>query len=251
MPLKRIIPVLLTDGEGLVKTIRFSDPVYVGDAVNAIKIFNEKEVDELIIIDIKATHEGRKPNFKLIQEIAGEAFMPLTYGGGVKELEDFAKLYRLGVEKVVVNSLLFHKPELIREVVKRYGSQAVVASIDVKKNFLGKRTLFSHSGFKADLNPFDFANSFIRNFGVGEIFVQSVDRDGTWTGYDFDFVKDFVEKVSVPVIAAGGCSSVDDIRRILYESNADGAGIGSMAVFQKKGMGVLISAPDRNKIIVE
>lgn len=251
MALKRIIPCLLYDGTGLVKTVKFKNPAYVGDPINAIKIFNDKEVDELILIDINASKQKRKPNFDKIADMAGEAFMPFAYGGGVKTYEDFAKLYKLGVEKVVVNSLIQENPDVIKSVVKDYGAQAVVACIDIKKPLFGVKAPFSYLGHKIRYTLTDYALYLQNDLGVGELMLYSVDKDGTWEGYDNEAIESVVSVADVPVIACGGCGSIEDLKRVLYTSHVNAAAIGSMAVYSRKGMGVLINFPVREQIIKE
>ena len=251
MAFKRIIPCLLYDGSGLVKTIQFKKPSYIGDPINAIKIFNDKEVDELILIDINATRQSRKPNFDKLADMASEAFMPFAYGGGVKIFEDFAKIYKLGIEKVIVNSLIQENPEEIKKVVKQFGSQAVIACVDVKKQFLGSKAPYSYAGHKIKLTIFEYINYLENEIGVGEIMLQSVDQEGTWNGFDYDLISKVTSQSKLPLIASGGCGSSNDLKKVLYESNANAASVGSMAVYSKKGMGVLINFPTRNSIIIE
>lgn len=251
MALKRIIPCLLFDGSGLVKTIRFKNPSYVGDPINAIKIFNDKEVDELILIDILASKQKRKPDFDKIADMAGEAFMPFAYGGGVKTYEDFETLFKLGVEKVIVNSLIQENPTVVKKVVAAYGSQAVVACIDFKKPLFGEKNPYSYLGHKIKHSLVDYANYLVTDLGVGELMLYSVDLDGTWRGYDNEVIRKLVTSVETPVIACGGCGTVDHLKTVLYESCANAAAIGSMAVYSKKGMGVLINFPNRDSVIKE
>lgn len=251
MALKRIMPCLLYDGKGLVKTIRFKTPSYVGDPINAIKIFNEKEVDELILIDINASKEKRKINISRIADFAGECFMPFAYGGGVKTVDEFYQLYKNGVEKVIVNSLVFEKPSVIKEAVAKYGSQAVVVCLDFKKNLFGKKQVYSFTGHSVKYSPTDFIKYLEQDLGIGELFLQNVDAEGTWDGFDYEFVKQMVDFTSLPVIASGGAGNVEHLRKILYESGANAAAIGSMAVYSKKGMGVLINFPKRSDVIQE
>ncbi|MBL7932040.1 MAG: imidazole glycerol phosphate synthase subunit HisF [Bacteroidia bacterium] len=251
MALKRIIPCLLYDGSGLVKTVKFKNPSYIGDPINAIKIFNDKEVDELILIDINASKQKRKPNFDKIADMAGEAFMPFAYGGGVKTYEDFAKLFKLGVEKVVVNSLIQENPEVIRKVVADYGAQAVVACIDFKKPMIGAKAPYSYIGHKIKYSMVDYAKYLTADLGVGELMLYSVDKDGTWEGYDYEAINQVLNAIDVPVIACGGCGSTDDLKKVLYDAGANAAAIGSMAVYSKKGMGVLINFPNRELVIQE
>lgn len=251
MALKRIIPCLLYDGNGLVKTIQFKNPSYIGDPINAIKIFNDKEVDELILIDINASKQKRKPNFDKIADMASETFMPFAYGGGVKTFDDFVNLYKIGIEKIIVNSLIHENPNIIKKVISHYGSQAVVACVDVKKSLFGKKNPYSYVGHKIKLNLIEYTNYLANDLGVGELMLQSVDRDGTWEGYDNEIIAEIVNKIEIPIIASGGCGSVDDLKQVLYESHVNAAAIGSMAVYSKKGMGVLINFPDREKVIRE
>ncbi len=251
MALKRIIPCLLYDGSGLVKTVKFKNPSYIGDPINAIKIFNEKEVDELILIDIMASKQKRKPNFDKIADMAGEAFMPFAYGGGVKTYEDFECLYKLGAEKVVVNSLIQENPSVIKKVIENYGAQAVVACIDFKKPLFGVKSPYSYIGHKIKHTLTEYASFLTTEIGVGELMLYSVDKDGTWDGYDTEIISQLLNTVEIPVIACGGCGSIDDLKNILYKTNANAAAIGSMAVYSKKGMGVLINFPNRMDVIRE
>lgn len=251
MALKRIIPCLLYDGSGLVKTVKFKNPSYIGDPINAIKIFNEKEVDELILIDIMASRQKRKPNFDKIADMAGEAFMPFAYGGGVKTYEHFATLYKLGVEKVIVNSLIQEEPHVIQKVVADYGAQAVVGCIDFKKPIFGPKSPSSYIGNKLKYSLLDYALYLEKEIGVGELMVQSMDRDGSWEGFDEEVTEQILNHIEIPVIACGGCGSIEDLKKILYKSRANAAAIGSMAVYSKKGMGVLINFPERKQVIEE
>jgi imidazole glycerol-phosphate synthase subunit HisF len=251
MALKRIIPCLLYDGSGLVKTVKFKNPSYVGDPINAIKIYNDKEVDELILIDINASKQKRKPNFDKIADMASEAFMPFAYGGGVKTYEDFATLYKIGVEKVVVNALVQENPELIKKVVENYGAQAVVACIDYKKPMFGQKAPYSYIGNKIKYDLIQYAQYLANDLGVGELMVYSVDRDGTWEGYDIEVTEQIIHSVEIPIIACGGCGNIEHLEQVLYQTNVNAAAIGSMAVYSKKGMGVLINFPDRALVIRE
>lgn len=251
MALKRIIPCLLYDGIGLVKTVKFKNPNYIGDPINAIKIFNDKEVDELIVLDISASKQKRKPNFEQIAHMASEAFMPFAYGGGVKTFDDFSTLYKLGIEKVIVNSLVQENPELIKKVIEQYGSQAVVGSVDFKKSIFKGKIPYSYFGNKINDSILDYVYYLTNTLGVGELMVNSVDKDGTWEGYDNEIISKILNHVDVPVIACGGCGSINDLKKVLYETDVNAAAIGSMAVYSKKGMGVLINFPDREKVIEE
>lgn len=250
MVLKRIMPCLLFNGRGLVKTIKFKHPDYVGDPINAIKIYNEKEVDELILLDIQATLEKRKPHFDKIREYASECFMPFTYGGGVSELDDFKRLFAIGVEKVAVNSLLLKQPQVVKKAVELFGAQAIVGVIDVKQGKKGT-TPFQYANLDIP-HPFQSYCNYLQNeIGVGELLLQNVDREGTWQGYDHELIRSVVKLVRIPLIALGGAASTEDIKKVLYETGASAAAIGSMAVYQKKDMGVLIRFPKREQIIIE
>ncbi|MFN2439281.1 MAG: AglZ/HisF2 family acetamidino modification protein [Chitinophagaceae bacterium] len=243
----RIIPVLLLNKGGLYKTVKFKNAKYVGDPINAVKIFNEKEADELLLLDYKASVENRKPDYAKIKEIAEEAFMPMAYGGGIKNLEDAKKVFDCGFEKIVLNSILFENISLIEKVANIYGSQSVVGCIDVKKNFFGKYHVYSFSGTKnTSREPLKWAKE-IESKGVGEIILNSIDNDGTWNGYLFDLIKEVSHKINVPMIACGGAGSEEDFRKAVA-AGASAVAAGSMFVFQKKEMGVLISFPSSLKI---
>jgi imidazole glycerol-phosphate synthase subunit HisF len=251
MVLKRIIPCLLYDGSSLVKTVRFKRPAYIGDPINAIKIFNEKEVDELLLLDIRAGHDRRPPMFDRVREFASECFMPFSYGGGVSSLADFARLYEAGVEKVVVNSLCLTHPDIVREATNRYGSSSVVGCVDYRKSIWGVNQVYSKCGYRTRLGLMEHCRFISEELGVGEVMLYSVDRDGTWKGYDVDVIREVAEKIDVPLIACGGAGSQEDLRSVLYETSANAAAIGSMAVYQRKGMGVLVNFPRRSDIIKE
>jgi len=238
----RIIPVLLLSKGGLYKTKKFQKPQYVGDPINAVKIFNEKEADELLLVDYNASKDGRGIDYKIIAEIAGEAFMPMAYGGAIKNFEDAKKVFDAGFEKVALNSVLFSNLSLIDEIGRVYGAQAVVGSIDVKKNMFGKYKVYSHSGTNnTGHDPVDWARK-LEDSGVGEILLNAIDKDGTWEGYDEILVSKVAHAVSVPLIACGGASGMEDFKKAVA-AGASAVAAGSMFVYQKKGMGVLISFP--------
>lgn len=245
----RYIPCLLLKGDGLVKTVNFKNPKYVGDPINTVRIFNEKEVDELIFLDIEATPQNREPNYKLLSEIASECFMPLAYGGGLKNIEQAKKIFSIGLEKVIINTEAHHNKNLIPEIAKVYGTQAVVGVIDVKKNFWGKNEVVSKSASqKHKYSAVEWAKE-IENQGVGEIMITCVDREGTWGGLDLELIKSITDAVNVPVIAHGGAGSIDHINEAVKIGKASAVGIGSMVVYQKKDFGVLINFPDRNQLV--
>ena len=245
MYLKRVIPCLLLDKGGLYKTVKFKKPVYVGDPINAVKIFNEKEVDELIFLDITASAEKRKPDFKKIAEVASETFMPFTYGGGISEFNDAKELFRLGVEKVSLNTAAALNSSLITQIAEHYGNQAVVASVDVKKSFFGKYEVVINRASKSIKTPLVEYCQQLEKAGAGEIMLTSVDREGTWEGYDINLLKEVTFAVNIPVIAQGGAGNVDHLAQAVKQGGASALAVGSMMVFQKKGMGVLINFPER------
>ena len=244
----RIIPVLLIKNGGLVKSIQFKNHKYVGDPINAVKIFNEKEVDELALLDISATAEQRPPDFSKIAEIAGEAFMPLSYGGGITTLEQVKQILLSGVEKVVLNKSAVTKPELITEIANSFGSQSVVASLDVKKNFLGRYKVYTDNGSNnTSLNPVDFAKQ-CESKGAGEILLNSIERDGTYKGYDLELLKALSTSVNIPVVACGGAGTIEDFRMAVLEGKASAVSAGSMFVFQRPHNAVLISYPKQTDL---
>jgi imidazole glycerol-phosphate synthase subunit HisF len=239
----RIIPVLLLKDGGLYKTVKFKQANYVGDPINTVKIFNEKEADELVLLDYNATLEKRSPDYKKIAEIAGEAFMPMAYGGGIGTLEQAKKVFDGGFEKVVLNSVLFNQLSLIGEIGNIFGAQAVVASIDVRKNLFGKQKVSPVSATKkTDIDPVEWAKT-LERAGAGEIFLNSVERDGTWEGYDIPLIRAVSAAVKIPVVACGGAGSMADFEKAVREGGASAVAAGSMFVYQRKGMGVLVSFP--------
>ncbi|MDD5593722.1 MAG: AglZ/HisF2 family acetamidino modification protein [Candidatus Margulisbacteria bacterium] len=239
----RVIPCLLIKNKGLVKTVRFTEPKYVGDPINAVNIFNEKEVDEIILLDIAATLEGREPDYDLISNIAGECFIPLGYGGGVRSQECIRKLFNLGIEKVVINSYAVENPEFIRIATASFGSQSIVVSIDVKRNVWGKYEVCVNGGRKRTKHdPVIFAQE-MEALGAGEIFLNSIDRDGTAQGYDLKLIKLVSEAVNIPVIACGGAGKLEDFKTAIEAGKASAVAAGSLFVFQGKHRAVLISYP--------
>lgn len=244
----RIIPALLLRNESLVKTVRFGKFTYVGDPCNTVRIFNELEVDELLFLDITATIEGRSPNLKVLADIANECFMPLGYGGGIRSLAHAKAVFDIGFEKVAINSCAVDNPALLTEIARQYGSQAVMASIDVKTGFWGKQTVRTNAGKRATaLDPVQWARE-VESRGAGEILLTSIDREGTWEGFDLELVRQVTDSVSIPVIAHGGAGCVDHIGSVVKQSGASAVAIGSMVVFQKKGMGVLVNFPDQKNL---
>ncbi len=239
----RVIPALLLKGQGLVKTVKFKEPKYLGDPINIVRIFNDKEVDELVLLDITATPEKRGPQFDLLKNIASEAFIPLAYGGGIRSMDDVKKLLSIGIEKLIMNTSAVETPSLVREVADHAGSQAAVVSMDVKKGLLGKYEVFTHCGQKkTGLDPVKHAVEMER-MGVGEILINSIDRDGTMQGYDLDLVRKVADVVSVPVVACGGAGNLSHVSEVIKQGHASAAAAGSIFVFQGPLRGVLISYP--------
>jgi cyclase len=231
----------------IVKTQKFKNPIYVGDPVNAVKIFNDKEVDELIFLDITATAQGRKPNLRYIAEIATEAFMPLCYGGGLSNLEDIRAVIKAGIEKVSINSALEKDPDLISRAADVLGSSSTVASIDVKKDFWGKyRVVVRNSSKSLSMPVLEFAQM-MEQKGAGEIVLNSVDRDGMMDGFDLDLIRDVSRSVGIPVIASGGAGNVTHLKQAI-DAGASAVAAGSMFVFQGKHRAVLISYPSQTEL---
>lgn len=240
----RIIPCLLVHNGGLVKTTRFGDPKYVGDPLNAVRIFNEKQVDELIVVDIDATVCGREPDYGLIANLAAECCMPLCYGGGVKTVEQIERIVALGVEKVSLGSAAANEPGLIEQAAQRVGSQSIVVVMDVKKSgLLGRYEVFSHNGTqKVGRNPVEMACQ-LAAMGAGEILLNSIDHDGTMKGYDLDLIDAVRNATRLPMTVLGGAGSLDDIRALVARYGAIGAAAGSLFVFKGKYRAVLIQYP--------
>lgn len=238
----RVIPCLLLRGNGLVKTRKFKDAVYVGDPVNAVRIFSDKEADEIVILDIDASREGREPNYELIAEMAGEAFMPVAYGGGVRSLEQIRRLIRSGVEKVVINTLATESTDTIRAAVDVFGSQAIVGAVDVRRKLFGGYAVMAKSAtVETKLNLQQHIQSLMQA-GVGELLINDVERDGAMTGYDLALVRS-VAQAPVPVVVCGGAGTIEHLRQAVHEGGASAVAAGSMFVFHGKHRAVLINYP--------
>lgn len=238
----RVIPCLLLSNDGLVKTQKFSKPRYVGDPINAIRIFNEKEVDELLVIDIDASKIRRAPNFELIEQLASECFMPLCYGGGIKSLADAKTLFSLGIEKVSLQTALATDQHLIRQIADLYGEQSVVVSMDIKRNWLGHPKIYTRYGAKFPEDEWEKQLLNLVKMGAGEVLINSVDRDGMRSGMDLDLIKRASSLVDVPVIAIGGVGSMSDINAAI-KAGASAVGVGSFFVFHGPHRAVLITYP--------
>ena len=253
---KRIIPCLLLKDGLLVKTIHFKDPRHIGEPIYAIKIFNDYEVDELIIVDIMAsrtTHRGnpaRKPQipFELISQISDESYMPITYGGGISSIDDFRQLFRAGVEKVCINTNAIRNPQLIRDAAEEFGRQSIVVSIDTVQHTDGSYRIATHCGLQQeDVDPVTYALR-MEELGAGEILLNSIDRDGTMTGYDIPLIRSVTSKVHIPVIALGGAGMMQDFSQAIHEGGAAAAAAGSMFVYFGRKKAVLINYPNRGEI---
>jgi cyclase len=239
------MPCLLLKGAGLVKTTRFRDPKYVGDPVNAVRIFNEREVDELVLLDISATPDAKKPQFELIREIVSEAFMPIAYGGGIRDLDHARKILGSGVEKIVINTHAAEDREFVERAVELFGSQSVLVSLDVKRGLFGKYEVYTHSGRKrTGRDPVEFAKD-MEEAGAGELLVNSIDRDGTMSGYDLELIRSATGAVKVPVIACGGAGKIQDFTSAVKLGGASAVAAGSLFIFYGKHCAVLINYPEQ------
>ena len=241
----RVIPCLLLDDGGLVKTTKFDDARYVGDPINAVRIFNEKEVDELLFLDITATREGRPPPFDLIEQIASECFMPVCYGGGVRTTAQMRQLFALGVEKIAVNSAAIATPDLIDQAAELFGRQSVVVAIDVLRTTFGKLQLLANRTVQK-MDPIAHAIDMQRR-GAGEILLTAVHRDGTGKGYDCDLIAAVAAVTSIPIVACGGAGGLSHFREAV-DHNASAVAAGSMFVFYGKHQAVLINYPTQDEL---
>jgi imidazole glycerol-phosphate synthase subunit HisF len=231
----------------MVKTVRFARPRYLGDPINAVKIFNEKMVDELILLDIEATAKGRV-DFNWIEQIVSEAFMPVAYGGGINSVEQCAELFKRGVEKVVINTAACERPQLVAAAAQRFGSQSVVVSIDTRHNLWQRRKAYIKGGRKeTNFNPVELASK-SEELGAGEIFLTSIEREGTFGGYDIELLHSVGSAVGVPVIANGGAGSIKDFEQAVARGGCSAVAAGSMFVFAAKGEGVLINYPSASEL---
>ena len=243
----RIIPSLLIQDNGLVKTVNFKNPKYVGDPINAVKIFNEKEVDELAIFDIDATVKGLEPNYSLIERIANQSRMPLCYGGGVKTVEQAQKIFGLGIEKIALSSSVLQNPKLITQIADRVGAQSVIVVLDVKKKLLGGYEVYTHNGKKATgINPFKFIEE-AQKLGAGEIVINSIDQDGAMKGFDMSLIDKARERSSLPMTVLGGAGTLGDIKKVIDKHQIIGVAAGSLFVFKGKYKAVLINYPNKSE----
>ncbi len=241
----RVIPSLLLKNGGLVKTVKFSRPVYVGDPINAVRIFNDKEVDELVILDIEASRSGQGPNFELLTRIAREAFMPMGYGGGIHSLEQARRIFALGYEKVIINTAAQDRLEFVTQLAGECGSQSIVVCVDVIRDLFGKYHVFDHrSKKKTAEKPLPWIKKCI-DAGAGEILLYSVDRDGTFKGFDLELIRSISDEIQVPLIALGGAGNLDDLVKAINEGHASAVAAGSLFVFHGPNRAVLITYPKK------
>lgn len=241
----RIIPSLLLHDRGLVKTVNFRNPKYVGDPINAVKIFNEKGVDELAIFDIDASVLGKEPNYKLIENLALQSRMPLCYGGGVKTVQQAQKIFGLGIEKIALSSAICHNPYIIKEIAEKVGSQSVIAVLDVKKKLLGGYEVYINNGKKATgIDAIQFVEK-LEALGTGEIIINSIDQDGMMNGYDLNLIGKVRQKITIPLTVLGGAGSLLDIQKVIKEHGIIGVAAGSLFVFKGKYKAVLINYPNK------
>ncbi len=244
----RIIPVLLIKNNALVKSIQFKNHQYIGDPINAVKIFNDLKADELIFLDIDASIEKRLISTEFVQTLAEETNMPFSVGGGIRSLSDIQKLIAAGAEKVVLSSIAFENPNFVQQAVENFGSSTISICIDVKKNLFGKQKTYTRNGKKShDISVIEFAK-LMQQKGAGEIIIQSIEQDGKMEGYDLKLIADISKAVSVPVVALGGAGSLSDMKSAYFEGNANAMAAGSLFVYQSKKRGVLVNYPNKTEL---
>ena len=244
----RVIPVLLLRRSGLVKTVKFRNPKYVGDPINIVRIFNDKEVDELVLTEVVATKDGKRPDFELLEQIGSEAFMPVCYGGAVRSVDDAKRILRLGMEKVAINTAALERPRFVSELSGELGAQCVVASVDVRRTLFGKYEVFSHAGRRVpERDPLRWIEELVR-LGAGEILLNCVQRDGTMAGYDLEFLARIRGRFDVPIIACGGASTVDDMRAAVHAGGVGALGVGARFIYEGPYRAVLVSYLSKSDI---
>lgn len=248
MKIKRIIPCLLLRNNGLVKTVKFKESTYIGDPINTVKIFNEKEVDEIFFLDIDATKLKKEPPYELIHNIASECFMPFAYGGGIHSLQQIERIIKSGAEKVIINTHAFLGENFLKEAVSQFGSSTIAVSIDVKKEFLRGNMVYIKGGSQSTgVNPVDYAKR-IEGEGAGEILINSIERDGVMEGYDIELIKSISSSVKIPIIACGGAGKLNDFSIAVKQGGAAAVAAGSFFVFHGKRRAVLITYPSYSEI---
>jgi cyclase len=244
----RVIPCLQLIGDALVKTVKFGKYGYIGDPINTVRIFNELEVDELCFLDIRATVEGRLPNLAILRDIADECFMPLSYGGGIRDIAMAREVLAIGFEKIVVNSRAFEDESFVSRLADLFGCQSIIGSIDAKRTLWGKYEVYINDGTKrTGLDPAAWAVE-LQKRGAGELLLTSMDQDGTWNGYDLKLLRAVSDTVTIPVIASGGAGKLDDISLAVHQGRASALALGSMVVYQAKNLGVLVNFPDKEEL---
>jgi cyclase len=247
----RIIPSLLIHDKGLVKTVNFKSPKYVGDPINAVRIFNEKQVDELAFFDIDATVLGKEPDYVLIEKLANQSRMPLCYGGGVQTVEQAQKIFSLGIEKIALSSAVIQNPQLVTQIADRVGSQSVIVVLDIKKKLFGGYEVYTHNGKRSTgINPIKFAKE-LEQLGAGEIVLNSIDQDGVMKGFDMILIDKIAENISIPLTVLGGAGSLEDIEKVIDKHGVIGVAAGSLFVFKGPYKAVLINYPtqlEKNKV---
>ncbi|HET6461349.1 MAG TPA: AglZ/HisF2 family acetamidino modification protein [Syntrophales bacterium] len=244
----RVIPCLLLKGNGFYKTTKFKKPVYLGDPVNILKIFNEKEVDEIVVLDIGSTRNRTGINYPLLKDFASECFMPLGYGGGITNIDQMKNLFQLGFEKVLVNTAAYDNPNLVTQGANAFGRQSIVVSMDVKKDFCGHYVVMIQAGSKkTGRHPVEYARE-MEERGAGEILVTAIDNDGTMEGYDLKLIKLVSSAVNIPVIACGGAGNVEDFSSAVREAGASAVAAGALFVFQGPHRAVLINFPSPEEL---
>lgn len=247
MLLPRIIPCLLIRNKGLVKTVKFKNPKYVGDPINAVKIFNEKEVDELIVLDIDASVKKMEPDYSVIENLAAECRMPLCYGGGVTTADQVQKIIQLGVEKVSLSSVVINDPYIVSRSAERVGNQSVVVVLDVKKSFTGTYEVWINNGTKNTHKEVTAFAKKVQDMGAGELVINSIDNDGLMQGYDTRLISKVRESISIPLTVLGGAGSVNHLRSVIDEFGTIGVAAGSLFVFKGIYKAVLINYPGREE----
>ncbi len=243
----RIIPILLLKDSGLVKTFQFKNSKYIGDPINAIRIFNDKEVDELVLLDIEASIHNKKPDLNVLKNITSECFMPLSFGGGIDSIEMIKEILKIGVEKVILNSAAVKNPNLISEASKNFGKSTIIVSIDYKRNLFDNNVYINGGSIKTKYKPLEWAIE-CEKLGAGEIIINSIKKDGSMSGYDFNLLKSISNAVSIPVIASGGAGGLKDFSKAIFECNASAVAAGSFFVFKGKHRAVLITYPSREEL---
>ena len=244
----RIIPCLLMSAGRLVKTVKFDTPNYVGDPLNVIRIFNDKYVDELVIIDIDSTKNKTEPNYSLLEKIAKEAFMPMTYGGGINSLEMISKIFKIGFEKVIINHEAIINPNIIKDASNYFGSQSIIAGIDVKLNKNGEYKVYDYLIRKeTNLLPIEYAEE-LEKLGAGEILVYSVDQDGVMKGYDLKLINQISKAIQIPLLALGGAGTTENLVEVIESAGASAAGAGSLFIYRMPHKAVLISYPTKKDL---